>query len=309
MKAVYFFCRTPEIDPVAPHVFQALSRAFPLEEAGFEMDGTAVMKLEREGHAFYFCRTDKVLSHDYGRYLPLLSQRFDDFDFAGLVNWHQGGNALEAVFCVHTTGDVVSGTWGPADPALTRSLLLAIERNRKEQGLTGFQTVNEATHWSGVPHGGRPEMIPLFKTPLVDIEIGSNSASWSNERAIEVVAHSLLEVFDHRGGDLRSLLCVGGVHLEPSYTKAVLQGTGTFPFATSHVLANQWIVAGGYDGPSGLERLEACAASIAGGIHAIAFHDNLKGAYKDQARALAQKLGIPCFKHQKLERPQLLELW
>lgn len=312
MKAVYFFCRKPEIDPVAPHVFQALSRAFDLEEAGFEMDGVPVLKLERKGHSFYFCRTDKVLSHDYARYLPVLNQHFDDFDFAGLVNWHQGGNALEAVFCVHTTGDVVSGVWGPADPVLTRSLLLAVERNRKEQGLNEFQTINEATHWSGVPHGGRPEMIPLFKAPLIDIEIGSSPASWSNEGAINVVARSLVEVFDAqdaRNGDLRSLLCVGGVHLEPSYTGAVLRGTEAFPFATSHVLANQWIVAGGYDGPSGLERLEACAASIAGGVHAIAFHDNLKGVYKDQVRALAQKLGVPCFKHQKLERPQLLELW
>lgn len=311
MRAVYFFCNKPEIDPVASHVYEALSRAYGLEEAGFEMDGIPVTKMEREGHAFYLCRTDKVLSHDYPRYLPALNQRFDGFDFAGLVNWHQGGNALEAVFCVHTTGDVVAGVWGPADPALTRRLLLAVERHRKEQGLTEFQTINEATHWSGVPHGGRPEMILDFRVPLVDIEIGSNPASWSNERAIEVVARSLVEVFDGKeDGDLRSLLCVGGVHLEPSYTGAVLRGAeSSFPFATSHVLANQWIVAGGYDAPSGLERLEACAASIAGGIHAIAFHDNLKGVYKDQVRALAQKLGIPCFKHQKLERPQLLELW
>jgi D-tyrosyl-tRNA(Tyr) deacylase len=309
MRAVYFFCDKPEIDPVAHRVFQALSRDPGLDEAGIEMDGNPVMKREEGGHRFYFCRIDKVLSHDYVRYLPLLTQYFNDFDFAGLVNWHQGGNAPDAVFCVHTTGDVVSGQWGPATPVLTRALLLAIERNRREQGLDLFRTIHEATHWSGVPHGGRPEMIPLYRAPLVDIEIGSNLASWSDERAVEVVARSLLEVFAAPEGDLRSLLCVGGVHLEPSYTEAVLRGSDDFPFATSHVLANQWIVAGGYEGASGLERLDSCVASISGGVHAIAFHDNLKGMYKDQVRTLAQKLGIPCFKHQKLERPQLLDLW
>jgi D-tyrosyl-tRNA(Tyr) deacylase len=309
MKAVYFFCRDLEIDPVAQRVFQALSSAFELEETGVEVDGLPVLCLAEGGHEFHLCRTDKVLSHDYERYLPLLTRHFDGFDLAGLVNWHQGGNAPEAVFCVHTTGDVVAGAWGPADPALTRSLLLGVERNRQELGLHEFRTVNEATHWSGVPHGGRPEMIPLFRTPLLDIEIGSNQESWSNERAVQVVARSLVEVFAASRGDLRSLLCVGGVHLEPSYTGAVLRGSDDFPFATSHILANQWIVAGGYDGVSGLERLEACAASIVGGIHAIAFHDNLKGVYKDHVRALGQKLGVPAFKHQKLERPQLLELW
>jgi len=309
VKAVYFFCRDQAIDPVAAHVFSSLARLRDLTAAGIEMDGHPVMKAEEGGHAFYFCRTDKVLSHDYDRYLPRLTRDFNDFDFAGLVNWHQGGNAPQAVFCVHTTGDVVSGSWGPADPVLTRNLLLRIEHNRRELGLDGFLTVHEATHWSGIPHGGRPEMIPLFRTPLVDIEIGSQPASWSDERAHEALARSLCEVFTASPGALRSLLCVGGVHLEPSYTAAVIRGDERFPFATSHILANQWIVAGAYEATSGPERLASCVASISGGVHAIAFHDNLKGAYKDRVRMLAQELGVPCFKHQKLERPQLLELW
>ena len=50
----------------------------------------------------------------------------------------------------------------------------------------------------------------------------------------------------------------------------------------------------------------ACVRSIAGGIDGIAFHDNLKGVYKDRFRALGAKLGVPAFKHQTLRRPETI---
>ena len=72
----------------------------------------------------------------------------------------------------------------------------------------------------------------------------------------------------------------------------------------SHILANQWLVAGRYEDETGPERLERCVASIRGGIHCIAFHDNLKGPYKDRFRALGDRLGIPAVKHQALRSPE-----
>lgn len=64
------------------------------------------------------------------------------------------------------------------------------------------------------------------------------------------------------------------------------------------ILANQWLVAGHYEDEAGLEKLEACVRSITGGISAIAFHDKLKGVYKDRFRALGARWGIPVMKHQ-----------
>ena len=72
----------------------------------------------------------------------------------------------------------------------------------------------------------------------------------------------------------------------------------------SHILANQWLVSGGYEDESGSARLEECVRSIRGGIDAIAFHDNLKGAFKDRFRSLGEQLGIPVLKHQALRKPE-----
>jgi hypothetical protein len=55
--------------------------------------------------------------------------------------------------------------------------------------------------------------------------------------------------------------------------------------------------------------LKACAASIRGGIDGIVFHDNLRGPVKARIRSVADALGIPAFKHQKLRQPNELPLW
>ena len=311
-KAVYFFCADPAKDPVAHSCFEASKRLCKLVDAGFEVDGHPVLMLEDSaGNSLYYVRINDVLSHDYAKYLPILNERFSNFDFAGLVNWHEGKNAPDAILTVHTTGDVVSGHFGASAPALTRSLMLAIEENRKLAGLEGFTTISEATHWSGVVYGGSPELIPRFPVPLVDIEIGSSPASWTNQAAIDVVARSLPVVFEAAGAEanLRVLLCFGGVHLEASFAQAVLNTKDEYALAAAHILPNHWIVEGGYDSPDGLEKLDACVKSVKGGIHAIAFHDNLKGAYKAQLRAFAERLAVPIFKHQALRQPQSLPIW
>jgi D-tyrosyl-tRNA(Tyr) deacylase len=311
-KAVYFFCRELTKDPVAPHVFEASARLFGLKESGLTVDGLPVMIGQNaHGDDFFYVRTDVVLSHDFARYLPLLNEQFADFDFAGLVNWHGGKNAPDAILTVHTTGDVVTGNYGAAQPTYMRNALLALESNRKKVGLDSFRTTTEATHWSGIPYGGQPELIPRYAVPLVDVEIGSAPGSWSNPLAAEVVARSLQQVFegDELEGRLRSLLCVGGVHLESSFAEAVINSTSERPLAVSHILPNHWVVAGEYDAEAGINKLETCVRSIEGGIHALIYHDDLKGRYKAPLRTLADGLGIPMLKHRALRQPDVLPLW
>lgn len=304
-KAVFFFC-VGRIDPVAGKVFQASQEIFSLEGTDILVDDNPALKhTDGEGNVFYYVRTEKVVSHDYSRYLPIMRGSFRDCDLAGIITWHEGENAPDGILTAHTTGDVDSGIFGPADPESMRNLLLSMERDKIKEGLQDFRVVTEATHWSGMVYGGGdPGRVPQYPVPLLDIEIGSSPGSWSNEGAARVLAKSLPAVFQGDGRRVRNLLCAGGVHFEPAFANAVFQQWENSAFGISHILANQWLVTGKYEEPDCPARLEACVGTIRGGIEGIAFHDNLKGVYKDRFRKLAADLGIPVFKHQALRRPE-----
>jgi D-tyrosyl-tRNA(Tyr) deacylase len=306
-KAVFFFC-VEAIEHVAGNVLNASREIFELTETDIEVDGNRVTRYtDREGSSFYYVPTRRVVSHDYKHYLPVMNEHFSVFDLAGIITWHEGENAPDRVLTVHTTGDVDSGSFGPADPGYMRNLLLALERKRAEAGMNDFRVTTEATHWSGMVYGGgSPQMIPEFNVPLLDIEIGSAPESWADGKAVRVLAESLPCVFESDGRRVRNLLCAGGVHFEPSFAAAAFQEWDNCAFGVSHILANQWLVSGHYEDESGPERLEACVKSIAGGIDGIAFHDNLKGVYKDRFRRLGEKYGIPVVKHQALRRPETI---
>ena len=221
-KAVYFFCDNLEKDPVASRIYGISKQLFNLEESKVTVDGYPVLSFQdAAGNVFQYVRTNEVISHDYPHYLPILNQHFADYDFGGVVNWHEGQNAPEAILTVHTTGDVPSGEFGAANPVYMRNMLLAIEENRKIHGLDNFSTLTEATHWSGIPYGGSPTLVPQYPVPLVDIEIGSSPINWSNSEAAKVIAQSLPQVFERNDKNIRSLLCVGG---------CILRGSSPVPY-------------------------------------------------------------------------------
>lgn len=303
-KAVYFFCDRADLDPAARHILAALREELDFEEEDVVVDGAPVLVHRgSDGRTVRAVRTADVLSHDYDRYLPILNRCFADADLAAVVNWHEGANAPERILCAHTTGDVITGHWGPADPVLFRSLVLALEEARREVGLDDFTVLTEATHWSGVPYDGDPALIPRYPVPVVDVEIGSEPSSWSHPGAARAVALALTRVFDHLHPDARSLLCVGGVQFERSFGEVVLGTPPERAVAVSHILANQWVTNSDYDTEAGLAKLRACVDSIRGGVSGIVFHDNLKGPFKQQLRALGEELGVPAFKHKKLRSP------
>jgi D-tyrosyl-tRNA(Tyr) deacylase len=187
--------------------------------------------------------------------------------------------------------------------------MLAIERNRKELGLNDFRTVTEATHWSGVYHNeGNPALLNEFPVAMMDIEVGSEPESWENKEAARALARSLTKIFADDGKTVHNLLCVGGVHFEPNFAEAVFTQWGqNEAFGVTHIIANQWLVAGEYENETGVERTSACIDAIEGGIEAIVFHDKMKGCYKDLVRALGKKYNIPIYKHQKLRSPETME--
>ncbi len=305
-RAVYFFCTNSDIDPVARNVFNAVSEMYPLCKTDILIDAQPVLSLTDEmGNEFYFVRTNKVVCHDYRRYLPTMNQYFADFDFSGLITWHEGENAPDRILSVHTTGDVNSGYFGNANSHCMHNLLWVLEANRTVGDLDDFRITTEGTHWSGmVYNGGSPYLITEFPVPLVDIEIGSTHESWTNERAAEVIAKSLTGVFQDTGKIIKNILCVGGVHFEPSFSQAVFASWDEYAFGISHILPNHWLVTGQYEGDQGLIRYRKCIESICDGIEGIVHHDNLKGVYKQQLRLLGTELKIPVFKHQWLSRPR-----
>ncbi|MGY3078183.1 D-tyrosyl-tRNA(Tyr) deacylase [Bradyrhizobium sp. LM6.10] len=279
-RAVFIFCVDREKDPVAGHVLNAIMTGCTLVSTGLEIDGHPVLEVPGLRDTIVsIVRTNEVVSNDYARYAPLFNERFGDAEVIGIVNWHEGANAPNAIFSVQTTGDLATGTFSKVDPRITRGLLLAIEAERVTSDLLNFRTYLEATHWSGVKAGYAGTCLADLRPSAIDIEIGSSPDDWANPLAARVLARALLHTFDRMDEPVRSVLCVGGVHFEPSFTTAVLQSFDNFPIAASHVLPNHWLVSGGYDHESRLINLRACVDSIVGGIQAIVYHDKLKAPW------------------------------
>lgn len=309
MKAVYFICNNRAWGHVAATVWDVLEEAgYFQERAGMQFAGQEVMKCTENGHEFYFVPTDIALCLDYPRFLPEMNRYFSDCDMSGMVTWHEGANAPENVLTVHSLGDVNSGVYGKANPCFMRNLLRAYEANRVALGLEDYHVATEATHWSGVHDGhGDPNLLVQFPAPMVDIEVGSSLQSWNDKTACRALAQTLTHVFDDDGLRVHNLLCVGGVHFEPNFAEAALKTWGDEAFGVSHIIANQWLVSGEYEGERGFERACACVDAIDGGIEAIVFHDKMKGCYKDLVRRLGQTYQVPIYKHQRLRSPETME--
>ncbi|MGO0904158.1 D-aminoacyl-tRNA deacylase [Clostridioides difficile] len=306
-KAVFFFCNNLDKDPVAKNVINYCEEVMDLKQTDIVVDDNFVLEFtDKNNNLFQFVKTKNVISHDYKYYLPILNKYFKDFDFAGVVNWHEGENAPANILTAHTIGDVPTGEFGNSNPKYFRNLINAIEDIKNENSLDEFTTLTEATHWSGTTYGEVAKLITEYSVPMLDIEIGSNSTSFNNKTAIQVLAKSLIRVFDN-DEPIKTLLCVGGVHFENSFADIIKNRE--YNISIGHVLPNQWIVSGMYDNEDGFEKLEKCVDSIDGGIDGIVFHDKLKGTYKEQCRKLGQKLKVPVFKHKILKNPKDLPIW
>ena len=306
-KAVYFFCTDYEKDEVAPRVLDYLKNNYPLVLIKHKFDNRNIYEyVDENNNLFSYVETDKVLSYDYDKYIPLLNKLFADYDVAGVVNWHGGEKAPDKILTVHSTGDVVGGIYAPSNPLYLRNLLVSMENNRVKNNLDDFKVMTEGTHWTGTIRGGNINLIDKYEVPLFDIEIGSSLDSWSNETAVKTLATSLQDVFSH-DDDIKVLLCTGGMHFEETFSNIILYKN--YKISVGHVLPNQWLVQGEYDKDEKYDLLKKCTDSIIGNIDGIVIHDNLKSGYKNQIKKLADELGIPTFKHKKLRTPKDLPIW
>jgi D-tyrosyl-tRNA(Tyr) deacylase len=309
-KAIYYICNNPSWGHVALHVWNILEEEGYLSEpTGIIFDGGEVMKYtDKKNNEFYFAPTETAICLDYPRYLPDMNRYFADFDISGMVTWHEGASAPDNVLTVHSLGDVNSGVYGPAKPKYMRNLLLAMDRNRQELGLDDYSVVTEATHWSGAHEDeSDPSLLLEYPVAMMDIEVGSDESSWSNLTACLALARSLTQIFDDDGNKVHNILCVGGIHFDPNFRGAVFTDWDKEAFGVTHIIANQWLVAGEYENGEGLRKIIDCISAIDGEIEAIAFHDKMKACYKDLVRKLGEEYQIPIYKHQRLRKPQGLD--
>jgi len=197
-----------------------------------------------------------------------------------VVNWHEGANAPDHVLTFHSTGDVPSGIYAPTTPTLFSAYTRALERERSKGGLSDYRTLIEATHWSGVMFGARPDQVNAYPPPIYDMEIGSSPGCWSDKRACAALARVC--VFGPEPvTEGSTIIYCGGVHFEENVTAAVLSGR----WHVGHLLPNHWLTAGQYDLAEGPAKLQRCLASYTEVAEQIAVH-----------KGLASKLRAACVK-------------
>lgn len=310
-KAVYYICNKEDGSVwVSHHVWNQIKIKDGIKKSCIIFDNQELLMYEDDrNNIYYFVPTIIPICLDYPRLVDEMNEKFSDCDISGMVTWHEGASAPAKVLTVHSLGDVNKGIFGAINPLYMRNLLVALEDNRKKAGLDDFQVVTEATHWSGsIADENNIGLLNKYPVPMVDIEVGSFEDDWQNLDACQVLSDSLFQVFDSDDKKIHNILCVGGIHFDPNFAQAVFsEWNNGEVYGVSHILANQWIVNGEYENEHGIEFASNAIDAIDGKIEAIAFHDKMKGHYKDLVRALGEKYNVPILKHQKLRNPEDIE--
>lgn len=300
------FCIDKDIDQVAPLAFKVAERQLTLQSTGINIDGFNVLLYKTSSDDnIYFIRTNKVMPHDYPHYIPLFKQHFPTAEFVLVVNWHEGIDAPDPIITLHSNGNVATGHFSRVSPAHMRNLLIWSDHYRKELGLNDFRVLTEVTHWSGLIRRQDPSQIESWDIPVYDFEIGSSPSAWGNEVASEVLIRASLHTFDEQK-DFFSLFCVGGMHFQKDNVKAVLMDDPNIPIAISHIIHTKWMESSEYLGDIGIKRFKHCINTIEGDIHAIVFHDKIRGPYKQILRMIADEMGISSFHHKRLRQLELM---
>lgn len=319
MKAVYYIANNKDWGHVTALVWEALEEEGYLSETdGVTPDGFDIYRhADDKGNEFYFVPTDKAVCLNYTKYLPFMNERFGDADISGMVTWHEGAAAEPNVLTCHTLGDMNTGVYGQTRPRLMRNVMRGMRKRLAEVGLDGYRVVTEGTHWSGALQTEKgiegectddPAQLLEYPVAMMDLEVGSDESSWGDAKACRALALSLLDIFDDDGAAVHNLLCIGGVHFDPNFAEATMTEWDGNAFGVTHILANQWLVSGEYENEEGFEKACRAVEAIEGGIEAVVMHDKAKGCYKNLARAIGEKYGVPVYKHQKLRAPETMEL-
>jgi len=160
-------------------------------------------------------------------YAEFAEKEFDEIDFIIFASRHSSEAGVPSL-TAHTPGNFGSADYGGSpgeicfsNPTAQKVALKELQAQKEELNLD-FEVSMEATH-----HG------PLTGKPTMFIEIGSQKEQWTNPKAGEAVAVSLMKAAEYRNHDFPKAVGIGGGHYCQKHTRVMLFRE----YAIGHVLA------------------------------------------------------------------------
>lgn len=167
-----------------------------------------------------FIEKDSVYA-DFGE------KEFDSIDFIIFASRHSSEAGVPSL-TAHTPGNFGAADFGGSpgkicfsNPTAQKLALKELKTQKDELNLD-FEVSMEATH-----HG------PLTGKPTMFIEIGSQKEQWTNSKAGEAVAVSLMKSTEYKKHDFPKAVGIGGGHYCQKHTRVMLYRE----HAIGHVLA------------------------------------------------------------------------
>jgi D-aminoacyl-tRNA deacylase len=192
---------------------------------------------------------------------------------------HSSKQKLPAL-TTHVTGNWGKALYGGKDGSLAVAMPSAMKLaliKMYELNDLGWTVCYEATH-----HGPSELEVPSFF-----IEIGSSEEEWTNDRAGEIIAETIVYVLEnYRGAKFKVALGIGGGHYAPKQTKRALETDIAF----GHIAPK-------YVHPVSREMLIKAINRTAEKVDAIYVDwKGSKGETRQLARSLAEELGLEFIK-------------
>lgn len=145
-----------------------------------------------------------------------------DADIFIFASKHQSTSKVASLTC-HSLGNFNLALYGglsnklvASNPFFLRSVYLALNKFGAQ---SSFERINEATH-----HGPYLEKVGVF------VEIGSTQKEWTNKKAGEILAKSIMEAIKTYSEDALVALGFGGLHSCNEFNKVVLRTNVAFCF-------------------------------------------------------------------------------
>ncbi len=296
MKVLYIICNNKEVDEVGYNVYHNLMNNYSPKKHLSSNDLCDVYFIEKDGHEYIFMNTQDHVMHYTSKYLDFLNKNFLDVEAAVHVNYHEGATAPDPILSCHEVGDILSGTYLKHNPKYATNLLVNMERLRQEARLDEFTCESETVHFSGVITDVDPKLLLEYPVDNIDLEIGSLSSSFNNEKAIDVITKTMFEFFNDTNDKRINVLYLGGAHFEKTYTNAILDKE--YPIYLSYQLAGVWV------GQLSEEQLEQDIQLILDSstikYDAIVFHEKVK-KFKPLLQKIGEKNDVAIFKYNALK--------
>lgn len=266
---------TTKVDLASMNIREKLIQNFGFVEVEDAFDGNPVFRrndtvlLTTNGEMIYYDNLDTAIRTQLGvePELIVFASRHASKAKMPALTTHVTGNWGRAIYGGN------DGSLAIAHPVAMKLALLKLN----ELNDLGWTVCYEATH-----HGPSE-----LNVPSLFIEIGSSEEEWTNDRASEILAETIVHVLENvdrvsRKNEFKSILGIGGGHYAPKQTKRALEGDLAF----GHILPKY---AQPVDEGILLKAIERTYVEV----QAIYVDwKGTKGEMRQKARELASQLGL-----------------